>query len=329
MAVRRLAEDQPDSFAFTPENVTWAKREIEKFPEGRQASAVLALLWRAQEQHDGWLPEPAIRHVADFLEMPHIRVLEIATFYTMFNLEPVGEHFVQLCGTTPCMLRGANGLKEVCKKVIGPERQVTEDGKLSWLEVECLGACCNAPMVQINQEYYEDLTAESFEALLNDLREGRPVKPGPQVERSCSAPITGPTTLLDEALYKPKSNGKTPLSKPATAKPAAKPADKTPADASAKKSTASAAEMSLDSPDRPKALEAPNAGTPDDLKKISGIGPKIEGLLNELGIYHFAQIAEWNDGNKTWVDGYLKFKGRIDREDWIGQAKTLKDTGNK
>lgn len=316
MAVRRLAEDQPDSFAFTSENVTWAKREIEKFPEGRQASAVLALLWRAQEQHDGWLPEPAIRHVADFLGMPHIRVLEIATFYTMFNLEPVGEHFVQLCGTTPCMLRGANELKEVCKRVIGAEREVTEDGKLSWLEVECLGACCNAPMVQINQDYYEDLTAESFEALLNDLREGKPVKPGPQVDRSCSAPITGPTTLLDEALYKKgKANGKAAAAKPAPKKPAAA--------STAKNAEPVALAAALDSPDRPKALEAPNGGKPDDLKKISGIGPKIEGLLHGLGIYHFGQIAEWNDENKSWVDGYLKFKGRIDREDWINQAKTL------
>ena len=324
MAVRRLAEDQPGSFAFTPENVVWAKREIGKFPEGRQASAVLALLWRAQEQHDGWLPEPAIRHVADFLDMPHIRVLEIATFYTMFNLEPVGEYFVQLCGTTPCMLCGANGLKEVCRRVIGPQRQVTEDGKLSWLEVECLGACCNAPMVQINQDYYEDLTPESFEALLHDLRVGRPVKPGPQVDRSCSAPITGPTTLLDEGLYKGRANGRAVAQKPATPKPAAKAAGNKPAaKPAARKEQPETSAVALASPDRPKSLDAPNGGIPDDLKKISGIGPKIEGLLHGLGIYHFGQIAEWNDENKAWVDGYLKFKGRIDREDWISQAKTL------
>src|SRR5690606_1282858 len=123
--------------------------EVEKYPAGRQQSAVIPLLWRAQRQSGGWLPEPAIRHVADLLDMAYIRVLEVATFYTMFNLEPVGRHHVQLCGTTPCWLRGADGLKAVCRDEIGPEKTVTSDGALSWIEVECLGACVNAPMVQI------------------------------------------------------------------------------------------------------------------------------------------------------------------------------------
>ena len=155
MSVRRLApaEQQPDAFAFTAENAAWAKTQIAKYPEGRQASAVIALLWRAQEQAGGWLPQPAIEHVADMLAMPYIRVLEVATFYTMFNLEPVGQHFVQVCGTTPCMLRGAEALKKVCKSKIGHERHVTADGKFSWAEVECLGACVNAPMVQIGDDY--------------------------------------------------------------------------------------------------------------------------------------------------------------------------------
>ncbi len=205
MSVRRLHHTQPDSFKFSAENKAAAKKEMKKFPAGRQASAVISLLWMAQKQGDGWVSEPAIRHVADMLCMPYIRVFEVATFYTMFNLSPVGKHFVQFCGTTPCWLRGADAIKDVCRKVIGPEKTISEDGQLSWLEVECLGACVNAPMVQINDDYYEDLDAETFTQLLDDLRCGRPTKVGPQVNREKSAPVGGPTTLLDPALY----NGKT------------------------------------------------------------------------------------------------------------------------
>ena len=157
MTVRRLADEQPASFDFTPENRAWCDAQIAKYPQGRQASAVIPLLWKAQAQHDYWLPKPAIEKVAEMLDMPYIRVLEIATFYSMFNLAPVGTHFIQLCGTTPCMLRGAEDIKKVCEEKIGPQRHVRADGKFSWLEVECLGACCNAPMVQINDDYYEDL----------------------------------------------------------------------------------------------------------------------------------------------------------------------------
>jgi NADH-quinone oxidoreductase subunit E len=197
MSVRRLHPDQPSSFAFTEENLAWAKKEIAKFPEGKQWSAVIPLLWRAQEQHDGWLPEPALRAVGEMLDMPYIRVYEIATFYTMFNLSPVGKYFIQLCGTTPCMLRGAEELKEVCRRVIGPEHTVRADGLFSWLEVECLGACVNAPMVQINKDYFEDLTPDSFRSLLSKLETGVGVKPGPQNNRQFSAPASGPRTLLD------------------------------------------------------------------------------------------------------------------------------------
>jgi NADH-quinone oxidoreductase subunit E len=197
MSVRRLDPEQPASFAFTNENLAWAKAQIAKFPDGKQWSAVIPLLWRAQEQHDGWLPEPALRAVGEILDMPYIRVYEIATFYTMFNLSPVGKYFVQLCGTTPCMLRGAEELKEVCRKVIGPERKVSADGMFSWLEVECLGACVNAPMVQINKDYYEDLTPDSLTAVLKKLADGVAVKPGPQSNRQFSAPSGGAKTLLD------------------------------------------------------------------------------------------------------------------------------------
>ncbi|POR55436.1 NADH-quinone oxidoreductase subunit NuoE [Bosea psychrotolerans] len=203
MSVRRLAPDhvQPASFAFDAANENWADQQIAKYPAGRQASAVIPLLWKAQEQHQGWVPRAAIEAVARKLDMAPMRVMEIATFYTMFNLQPVGEHFIQLCGTTPCALRGAEALKKVCEDVIGPQSTVSADGKLSWLEVECLGACCNAPMAQINFDYYEDLTPDNFRALLDDLRHGRPTKPGPQNDRSCSEPLGGGETLKDPALY--------------------------------------------------------------------------------------------------------------------------------
>lgn len=201
MSVRRLAAEQPESFSFPPELEAIAQKLIAKYPEGRQASAVVPLLWETQKAAGGWLPEPAIRAVAERLGMANIRVLEIATFYTMFNLEPVGKYFVQLCGTTPCMLRGAEAIKHVCEKKIGHERHVSADGTFSWLEVECLGACTNAPMVQINDDYYEDLTPETFEKLLDDLAAGRPVKVGPQNSRKGSEPEGGPRVLLDPALY--------------------------------------------------------------------------------------------------------------------------------
>jgi len=201
MSVRRLAEKQPPGFALTPQNLDWAKAQIAKFPPGRQASAVIPILWRAQEQAGGWLPRKAIEAVADMLGMANIRVLEIATFYTMFNLSPVGKFYVQLCGTTPCMLRGSEALKKVCKRVIGEQDHVTDDGVFSWTEVECLGACVNAPMVQINYDYYEDLTAETLTRILNDLALGKSPKPGPQIDRQMSAPVGGPDTLTDPAIY--------------------------------------------------------------------------------------------------------------------------------
>jgi NADH-quinone oxidoreductase subunit E len=206
MSVRRLAEKQPASFAFTPENLSWARAQIAKYPEGREQSAVIPILWRAQEQCGGWLPQKAIEATADLLGMAKIRVLEVATFYTMFNLAPVGRFHVQLCGTTPCMLRGSEELKKVCRRMIGEENHVTADGALSWIEVECLGACVNAPMVQINADYYEDLTAEILARIINDLSAGRRPKPGPQIDRINSAPIGGPTPLTDPALF--GANGK-------------------------------------------------------------------------------------------------------------------------
>jgi NADH-quinone oxidoreductase subunit E len=199
MAVRRLAEPhlQPKEFSFTAENRAWADTQIAKYPEGRQQSAVIPLLWRAQEQAGGWLPQKAIEHVAEMLGMANIRVLEVATFYTMFNLAPVGKFHVQMCGTTPCMLRGAGALIDICNRRIGHQYEASADGTFSWVEVECLGACVNAPMAQINYDYYEDLTPETFEKILDDLAAGRAPKPGPQIDRQLSAPIGGPTTLKE------------------------------------------------------------------------------------------------------------------------------------
>ncbi|MDB5590924.1 NADH-quinone oxidoreductase subunit NuoE [Enterovirga sp.] len=203
MSVRRLAraEIQPATFAFTEENERWLAAQVAKYPDGRQASAVIPALWQAQKQHDGWLPKPAIEAVAARLGMPIIRVMEVATFYTMFNLEPVGRWFIQLCGTVPCHVKGALDLKQVLLEKVGDQQHVTPDGNFSWLEVECLGACCNAPMVQINDDYYEDLTPDLLIGLLADLAEGRTVKPGPQNGRRSSEPLDAVKTLQDPALF--------------------------------------------------------------------------------------------------------------------------------
>jgi NADH-quinone oxidoreductase subunit E len=176
MAVRRLApkEQQPANFTFTAENLAWAKKEIAKYPDGRQASAVIPILWRVQEQHEGWVSEAAIRAVADLLDMPYIRALEIATFYTMFQLQPVGKKaHVQVCGTTPCRLRGAGDIIEVCQSRIHHDPfHLSKDGNFSWEEVECLGACVNAPMVLIWKDTYEDLTKENFGKVLDGFASG-------------------------------------------------------------------------------------------------------------------------------------------------------------
>ena len=200
MSVRRIAppEMQPKDFSFSKDNLAWAKKEITKYPEGRQQSAIIPLLWRAQEQSGGWLPEAAIRHVAEFLGMAHIRALEVATFYTMFNLWPVGKFHVQLCGTTPCRLRGAEDIIKVCQSRIHHDPfHLSKDGNFSWEEVECLGACVNAPMVLIWKDTYEDLTKESFGKVLDGFASGNLPKPGPQIDRQLSAPVGGPTTLKE------------------------------------------------------------------------------------------------------------------------------------
>jgi NADH-quinone oxidoreductase subunit E len=204
MSLRRLAppEMQPASFAFTAENAEWAKATIAKYPQGRQASAVISLLWRGQDQ-EGWVSHPMIESVARMLGMPFIRVLEVATFYTMFNLEPVGTYLVQVCTTTPCWLMGSDAVVAACKKQIHPHpHAISEDGKFSWMEVECLGACVNAPMLQIGKDFYEDIDGPITEQIIADLRAGRAIKPGPQAgQRVSSEPEGGATTLIDPSLY--------------------------------------------------------------------------------------------------------------------------------
>jgi NADH-quinone oxidoreductase subunit E len=324
MALRRFdLEAGGDSFAFKPETEPTIEFWLGKYPDDKKRSAVIPMLWLAQKDNEGWLSEPAMREVADRLEMPYIRVYEVATFYTMFRLQPVGKNHIQLCGTTPCMLRGANDLKEVCQKVIGKPMSVTDDGRLSWEEVECLGACANAPMVQINDYYYEDLTSESFTEILHKLQNGAEVKPGPFVDRLNSAPEGGATSLLEGGLYDGSRNAVSELPNLPKDAPAAPEPAPAPAPAPEKKTT-----LIKDSKPAPKAEDKPEtvevaAGEEDDLKRIKGIGPVNEKALNELGIYKFSQIAAWTPANVDWVEDFMSFPGRIEREDWIAQAKTL------
>ncbi len=363
--LRRLHPDQPESFAFTQANQAWAEAQITKYPEGRQASAIIPLLWRAQEQ-EGWLSRAAIEHVAEMLGMAYIRALEVATFYFMFQLQPVGSvAHIQICGTTSCMICGAEDLVAVCKEKIAKRpHQLSSDGKFSWEEVECLGACSNAPMAQIGKDYYEDLTAESFAKLLDDLAAGKVPTPGPQNGRFASEPLGGLTTLHD--FIGEAQNGSVALAtklgdtikridgtevpliapwqgvekvKPVPSKKAkkaeAKPAATAPVDgtgvskqeARAKaKAKPEAVAKAGEGGAKPEMLKKAK-GKADDLKKLKGVGPKLEKLLNELGVFHFWQIAGWSADEVTWVDDRLKFKGRIARDGWIEQAKILAEGG--
>jgi NADH-quinone oxidoreductase E subunit len=215
VSFRRLApaDQQPAGFAFSEENRKAVDQWIAKYPSGRQRSAVIAALWIGQEQ-EGWVTKPMIESVAQMLSMPYIRVLEVATFYTMFNLEPVGDYLVQVCTTTPCWLRGSDAVVETCKRKLGIDiGEVTPDGKFSMLEVECLGACVNAPVIQVNDDFYEDLDAASTEALLDALANDRPPPMGPAVKRQNAAPISGRSTLLSDPTQR-KPAGTAPAGDP-------------------------------------------------------------------------------------------------------------------
>ena len=188
MTVRRLADNQDINFKFDTQDLKFLNSLLENYPEDKKQSAVVPSLFYAQRKAGGWLPEKAILAVSDFLDMPKIRVLEIATFYSMFNLQPSGDHFVQVCGTTPCWLRGAENIKKACKDYIGQEREVSKDG-LCWIEVECLGACVNAPMIQINDDYYEDLDYERTVKILKDIKNKKNIIKGSQIGRKSSEPL--------------------------------------------------------------------------------------------------------------------------------------------
>ena len=439
MSVRRLAEAsvQPASFAFNRAKSVEVKGWIRKYPKGREASAVIPLLMLAQEQ-EGWVTKAAIEHVADMLGMPYIRVLEVATFYTQFQLKPMGSKaHIQVCGTPPCMLRGSEALMDVCRSRIHQDQfHTNEAGTLSWEEVECLGACVNAPMVMIFKDAYEDLTPERLAEIIDEFEAGRgdSVPTGPQNGRVYSAPASGLTSLADEkavlkttrdkqrkaAAREQKAASKgaeaevapSQAAKPKTDAPETDPRLKSPSKTKAdpKKETAASVEApsgdsraadqaepavekdvkprrhagkspgdkafrspetlddeaigasgargagtsdkagraapagkaapeaptdataasmgpvpSLEDRNRPASIARPAA--PDDLKLISGVGPKIEGALTGLGIHTYAQIAAWKKAERDWVDGYLRFKGRIERDDWVKQAKALAKGG--
>ncbi len=399
--LRRLHSEQPASFAFTPDNQAWADAQITKYPEGRQASAIIPLLWRAQEQ-EGWLTRPAIEAVADMLGMAYMRALEVASFYFMFQLQPVGSVAnIQICGTTSCMICGAEDLVAVCKdKIASKPHTLSADGKFSWEEVECLGACANAPMAQIGKDYYEDLTSERFAEILDELVAGKVPVPGPQNGRYAAEPKSGLTSLTDHESGRHPYNASVQLAtdigdtvkridgtevplitpwqgKAANAGSAPKPGPdammppagpdgpqggrakgdapaprdvgdasdkrseapgqapnveakaKPPVDAPAAGSNTPAASGSDAAPGlKPATLDAPKDGKGDDLKQIKGIGPKLAALCNRLGFYHFDQIASWTDEEVAWVDQNLEgFKGRVSRDNWVEQAKTLASGG--
>jgi NADH-quinone oxidoreductase subunit E len=428
MSVRRLAEAsvQPASFAFNRANAAMAKQWIKKYPKGREQSAIIPLLMIAQEQ-EGWVTKAAIETISDMLGMPRIRGLEVATFYTQYQLNPVGTRaHIQVCGTTPCMLRGSEALMDVCRSKIHHDQFHTNDkGTLSWEEVECLGACVNAPMVMVFKDTFEDLTPERLAEIIDlyDAGKGASVTPGPQNGRTGSEPIGGLTTLKSEkailkttrdkeakaaskaaqaAAAAPVAAAAAPAAppapvaaapvapsnagKPKTDAPETSPALKTPSKtkvapatekaasvsaplhsaananaaapqvekvakqrngpkttatpaaafkapeakapevkAPAVKAAAKPAKPSLEDKNRPAGIDRPAAV--DDLKLISGVGPKIEGVLHTLGIFTFAQVASWKKAERDWVDGYLSFHGRIDRDDWVAQAKALAKGG--
>ncbi|MDA5557856.1 NADH-quinone oxidoreductase subunit NuoE [Shimia sp. MMG029] len=341
--LRRLHPDQPESFAFTAANQTWAEAQITKYPDGRQASAVIPLLWRAQEQ-EGWLTKPAIEAVADMLGMAYMRVLEVASFYFMFQLQPVGSvAHIQICGTTSCMICGAEDLISVCKeKIAAKPHELSADGNFSWEEVECLGACTNAPMAQIGKDYFEDLTAEGFAQMLDDMAAGNVPTPGPQNGRYAAEPLAGLTSLKDYDSGQTQYNASVQLAKDVgdtikridgTEVPLLTPwvgkdgtvagraaEGQPPKPSPAPKPAAKQAEEAKKA--KPKKAAKSDAAA-DDLKQLKGVGPALEKKLHDAGVTTFAQIAAWQADDIAEMDEKLSFKGRIDRDGWVEQAKLL------
>ena len=423
--LRRLYHDQPAGFAFTPANLAWAEGQITKYPAGRQASAIIPLLWRAQEQQ-GWLTRAAIEHVADMLGLAHIRALEVATFYFMFQLQPTGSiAHIQICGTTSCMICGAEDLIAVCRdKINARPYTLSADGKFTWEEVECLGACANAPAAQIGKDYYEDLTADQLRSLLDDLASGLVPVPGPQNGRFSSEPASGLTSLKSDDSGRTRYNasvqlavdlGETvkridgtevplltpwlkkadPVTEAAVEAEEPHPGEGLPIDETGITVQEAGAESAAEVPEQGVAVEAPSeapvttreapmpttgadaespasaavhevetpadaadTGAPfappaaempaattgakpaglsqardggaDDLRLIEGIGSQIQRFLNELGVFHFDQIAAWSPQDVAWIDANLpKFPGRASRDRWVSQARIICEEGRE
>ena len=332
--LRRLHPDQPDSFEFTSANKAWAEAQISKYPEGRQASAIIPLLWRAQEQV-GWLPRPAIEAVADMLGLAYMRALEVATFYFMFQLQPVGSvAHIQVCGTTSCMICGAEDLISVCREKIASEaHQLSADGRFSWEEVECLGACTNAPMAQIGKDYYENLTADGFAAMIDEMAEGKIPLPGPQNGRFSCEPLGGATSLKQYEANRQAHNASTALAVElndplkridGSEVPVTTPwLGKSKTNAKGAKSSATDSSTGI-APKQPRLLKVARKAGADDLGLIKGIGPKLKALLNAAGIFHFDQISKWTAENVAWADAHFPgFKGCASRDAWPEQADAL------
>ncbi|MBY5932229.1 NADH-quinone oxidoreductase subunit E [Tateyamaria omphalii] len=343
--LRRLHPDQPETFAFTPDNQAWAEAQITKYPEGRQASAIIPLLWRAQEQ-EGWLTRPAIESVADMLDLAYMRALEVASFYFMFQLQPVGSvAHIQVCGTTSCMICGAEDLVAVCKDKIAPKaHQLSADGKFSWEEVECLGSCANAPMAQIGKDYYEDLTAARMGEIIDELAKGEVPTPGPQNGRYASEPLSGLTSLKDfdsghtkynasvqlatdigdtvkridgtevpllapwgkaNAAASASNTNEKPVSKAPPKEKKSKAKPKPSAPVTKNKSQQKQSGEAVPAGTKPALLTEARDGGADDLKLIKGVGPGLEKELNAKGVYHFDQIASWTEDEVAWADQNL------------------------
>jgi len=323
--LRRLHPNQPDSFAFTDANQAWAEAQMTKFPEGRQASAIIPLLWRAQEQ-EGWLTRPAIERVAEMLDMAYMRALEVASFYFMFQLQPVGgvAHF-QICGTTTCMICGAEDLVGVCReKIAAKPHEISSDGKFSWEEVECLGACTNAPMAQVGKDYFEDLTAVRLGEIIDEMAAGEIPAPGPQNGRFAAEPLAGLTSLTAHAAGREALNASVGLA--STQSDTLKRIDGTelPLIMPWLNSDDRGPALDPSASARPTTLAKARDGGPDKLTKIKGIGPKLQELLFSMGFFHFDQIASWDKSQVAWVDENLDgFKGRASRDDWVAQAFSL------
>ena len=319
--LRRLHEEQPRSFSFTSENIIWAEAQIKKYPVGREASAIIPLLWRAQEQ-EGWLTRPAIEYVADLLGMAYMRALEVATFYFMFHLQPVGKvAHVQVCGTLSCMLCGAEDLITVCKEKISPNpHQLSADGNFSWEEVECLGACSNAPMAQIGKDYFEDLSEETLRQIIDNLCTEEPPTPGPQNGRFASEPKQGLTSLMKYESGRTKFNGSVQMA--FDLKDTIKRIDGTETELATpwlkvgKKKTMQSVMR------KPKILKSPKKSVPDDLSSLSGLGEKAKIILNRLGIFYIVQVSQWGAEEINWVHSHSSGSLSLNKlKSFVEQAK--------